>query len=257
MNHGFIRGNSAPVISKHGRLRRTQKPERKGIERSAISLGGNAIPVALGGYAEWPRIVGGAHSRVSSSSADSARDGPGRPRDCSPRSASGFSSNSLLVSIRGPRARFLAEGLRGQFRELPRRDLEPGPAPGRAPGGVPGRGASKAGGGSSPRGSGEWPRGVQREASGAPGSDIWPGLISCFLARATRERASLSFRVGRAAGQPWRRPACPSSVASRTMRTLYLASRRPRASAAPQPPANSQPTPTSNSNELERCATTK
>lgn len=53
-----------------------------------------------------------------------------------------------------------------------------------------------------------------------------------------------SFRVGRGGGQPWRRPACPSSVASRTLRMLYLASRRPRASAAPQPPVDSQLIPT-------------
>lgn len=53
-----------------------------------------------------------------------------------------------------------------------------------------------------------------------------------------------------AAGQPWRRPACPSSVASRiASRTLYLASRRPRASAAPQPSADSQLTPTVSSKD--------
>lgn len=47
--------------------------------------------------------------------------------------------------------------------------------------------------------------------------------------------------VGSIAGQPSRRLACPSSVASRIApQTLYLASRRPRASATPQPPVDSQ-----------------
>lgn len=59
-----------------------------------------------------------------------------------------------------------------------------------------------------------------------------------------RPTRSSGWGVGRFAGQPWRRPACPSSVASRNVQTLYLASRRPRTSAAPQPPVDSQLTPT-------------
>lgn len=69
-------------------------------------------------------------------------------------------------------------------------------------------------------------------------------MISWFCPTTSSIRIS-TWSVGRAVGQPWRRPACPSSVASRrTMRTLYLASRRLRASAALKPPADSQLTPT-------------
>lgn len=68
---------------------------------------------------------------------------------------------------------------------------------------------------------------------------IRPGRDDFLGPRPTRAPSS---GVGRDVGQPWKRPACPSSVASRNVRTLYLASRRSRSSAAPQPPVNSQPT---------------
>lgn len=76
-----------------------------------------------------------------------------------------------------------------------------------------------------------------------------PGFLVCIPPPA----CSSAWGVGSIAGQPSRRLACPSSVASRiASRTLYLASRRPRASAAPQPPVDSQLTLTVSNKSARR-----
>lgn len=76
-----------------------------------------------------------------------------------------------------------------------------------------------------------------------------PGFLVCIPPPACPS----TWGVGSIAGQSSRRLACPSSVASRIApRTLYLASRRPRASAAPQPPADSQLTLTVSNKSARR-----
>jgi len=74
-----------------------------------------------------------------------------------------------------------------------------------------------------------------------------------FLVRVPPPAYPSAWGVGSIAGQPSRRLACPSSVASRIApRTLYLATRRPRASAAPQPPVDSQLTLTVSNRSARR-----
>lgn len=87
------------------------------------------------------------------------------------------------------------------------------------------------------------------KASLKPNRRGHPGFLVCIPPPACPSARG----VGSIAGQSSRRLACPSSVASRIApRTLYLASRRPRASAAPQPPADSQLTLTVSNKSARR-----
>lgn len=55
--------------------------------------------------------------------------------------------------------------------------------------------------------------------------DVWIFSFERFPGYAlsrSKHCVSFPFCVGRSIGQPWRRPSCPSSVASRTVRERYI-----------------------------------